>query len=94
MDKIISNSIIYTGFLIVSFLLVNFVTSSNYAFAIEYNNFTSKTWGIEFQYPSEWKVTENSRFDENMEKISIYNQNQNTGEQIHILVVDDSVINN
>jgi hypothetical protein len=57
MDKIISMSIIYTGFLIPSILVISFSSVfENKVFAIEYNNFTSKTFGIGFQYPNDWLV--------------------------------------
>ena len=54
----IQKSIMIIGSLVVSFLIVNFVTSSNYAFAIEYKTYTTRAFGIEFQYPSEWMVSE------------------------------------
>ena len=40
------------------------LTVGNNAFAIEYTNYISEKYGIQFEYPSDWTVTERtSRFD-------------------------------
>jgi hypothetical protein len=79
MDKIIYKSVIIIGVLIVSFLTVIFFTSANQVFAVEYNTYTSETFGIEFQYPSEWEISENSNFDEESNTVNdlIYIINKN-----------------
>ena len=41
------------------------LTIGNQAFAVEYSNYTSEKYGIQFEYPSTWDLTEKtSRFDE------------------------------
>ena len=41
------------------------IIAGNYAFAVEYTNYTSEKYGIQFEYPNDWKVTEkSSRFDQ------------------------------
>ena len=50
-----------TGFLINSMIIVFFLPI-NYIFAIEYNAFTSKISGIEFQYPIDWDVEDSKQF--------------------------------
>ena len=41
------------------------LTIGNQAFAVEYTNYTSEKYGIQFEYPSTWDLTEkSSRFDE------------------------------
>jgi hypothetical protein len=68
-DKIF-NSIILTGFLIVSSLLVTFFINTNEIFAIEYKTYPNQTVkDIEFQYPSDWELdTEVDVDDPNLEK--------------------------
>lgn len=66
MNKI-SKSAILAVFFIVSIMVIIYFTPGSYVFAIEYNNYTSKTFGIEFQYPSDWKIDE---FDEGLAFIS------------------------
>ena len=55
MNKI-SKSAILAVFFIVSIMVIIYFTSGSYVFAIEYNTYTSKTFGIEFQYSSDWKI--------------------------------------
>ena len=59
MNKILK-SLMLPGFLIASMIIIFFLPI-NYVFAIEYNAFTSKISGIEFQYPIDWEVEENSK---------------------------------
>lgn len=83
MDKIF-NSIILTGFLIVSSLLVTFFINTNEIFAIEYKTYPNQTVeDIEFQYPSDWELdTEVYVDDPNLEKgifIEKYNNEEMEG---------------
>lgn len=60
----VQKSIVLTGFTtaITSILLL---TIGNNAFAIEYTKYTSENYGIQFEYPSNWQLTEKtSRFDD------------------------------
>jgi hypothetical protein len=82
-DKIF-NSIILTGFLIVSSLLVTFFINTNEIFAIEYKTYPNQTVeDIEFQYPSDWELdTEVYVDDPNLEKgifIEKYNNEEMEG---------------
>lgn len=83
MDKFF-NSIIITGFLIVSSLLVTFFINTNEIFAIEYKTYPNQTVeDIEFQYPSDWELeTEVYVDDPNLEKgifIEKYNNEEMEG---------------
>lgn len=49
----------FTIFLTLTFLL----SSDNAVFAIEFSNYTSEKYGIQFEYPTDWKINEKSRFD-------------------------------
>jgi hypothetical protein len=41
------------------------MTIGNHAFAVKYSNYTSEKYGIQFDYPTDWTVTEKtSRFDD------------------------------
>jgi hypothetical protein len=43
---------------------ITLFTSENDAFAIQFSNYTSEKYGIQFEYPSDWELTEKiSRFD-------------------------------
>lgn len=53
--------IVLTG-LAISLSSISLFTPENYAFAIEFSNYTSEKYGIQFEYP-EWKINEKSRFD-------------------------------
>jgi hypothetical protein len=56
-------SIVLLGFTI-SITLLFMITVENTSFAIEYKNYTSEKYGIQFEYPSNWTVAEKaSRFD-------------------------------
>ena len=44
------------AFLIASIIVISFSIFEKDVFALEYNNFTSKTFGIGFQYPNDWLV--------------------------------------
>ena len=80
MNKI-QKSIILTGLIIIFSSIFIFFTPKNYIFAVEYETFRSDTYGIEFQYPSDWKVDENSRYDDERDIIDIYGPNE---ERMHI----------
>ena len=62
MNKV-QQSIVLLGFTIFITLLF-MITLENTAFAIEYKNYTSEKYGIHFEYPSNWTITEKtSRFE-------------------------------
>jgi hypothetical protein len=53
------NYLMLTGFFIASIMVISFSSVfEKDVFAIEYNTYTSSALGIEFQYPSDWKVEE------------------------------------
>jgi hypothetical protein len=63
MDKIMSVRI--TAFLIASSMVVVFsMISANQVFAVEYNTYTSKNFGIEFQYPSNFEIDEDDETED------------------------------
>ena len=62
----------------------------NSGFAIEYSNYTSTKYKIQFQYPSDWNVTEKTgRFDEGLD-LKIANP-MSTNERILIMYLDATV---
>jgi hypothetical protein len=59
----IQKSVTLTGFTIPITLLF-MMTVENTAFPLEYKNYTSEKYGIQFEYPSNWTITEEtSRFE-------------------------------
>ena len=59
----IRKSFILLGF-VIAFILMVFSITENYVFAIEFTNFTSEKYGIEFTIPNNWNINEKSRFDD------------------------------
>jgi hypothetical protein len=58
------NHVVSVGFIAATSLLI--ILNVNSCFAIEYSNYTSEKYRIQFQYRSNWNVTEKTgRFDEN-----------------------------
>ncbi|MGD1836419.1 MAG: hypothetical protein ACPKQO_11945 [Nitrososphaeraceae archaeon] len=62
---------------VLTFLLV-FININN-IFAVEYTNYTSEKYGIQFEYPSNWTIDEKtSRFDSGPDMmIADYSENRN-----------------
>src|SRR5215204_1549092 len=78
MNKIQTTMI--AGLLIVSLMTILF-TSKSEIFAVEYETFRSDTYGIAFQYPSDWEVDENSLSGDERDIIDIHGPNE---ERMHI----------
>jgi hypothetical protein len=94
---------VFIGFTmaITSFILLTF---GNHAFGIEYKNYTSEKYGIQFEYPSNWELTEKtSRFDEgpdiqiksgtNRFDIYRYNNAENDLGTLEVGTASDNVLN-
>ena len=68
------------------------LTTGSYAFAMEFANYTSEKYKIQFEYPTDWTVTEKtSRFDSGAD-ISIDSQKE--GEAIKIIYGEENLEQN
>ena len=76
----IQKSFMLTGLIIFSSLII-FSIQINNILAVEYDTYTSDTYGIAFQYPSDWEVDENSLSGDERDIIDIYGPNE---ERMHI----------
>ena len=66
----VQKSIVLTGFTI-AITSMFMLTVGNNVFAIEYTNYTSEKYKIQFQYPTDWTVTEKTSRFESGEDISV-----------------------
>jgi len=68
--NVVQESIVLTGFTI-AITSIFLMSIGNNAFGIEYTNYTSEKYKIQFQYPSDWTVTEKTSRFESGEDISV-----------------------
>ena len=75
---------------LISASLTLIILSLNSVFAIDYSNYTSTKYQIQFQYPSDWNVTEKTgRFDEGSD-LKIANPTSGN-ERILMMYLDETV---
>jgi hypothetical protein len=81
--------IVLTG-LVIFLTSISLFTSENYAFGIEFSNYTSEKYKIQFEYPVGWTVTEKtSRFDSGFD-ISIEDPTSFI-DKFNILSIEDAI---
>jgi hypothetical protein len=66
---------------------ISFIVLGNHAFGIEYKNYTSEEHGIQFQYPTNWKLNEKSSNLDSFPDIEI-SSDSNSHEKIYLFHKD------
>jgi hypothetical protein len=73
--------------LTISFTLSFILIPENQAFGVEYTNYTSEEHGIQFQYPTDWKINEKTSDLESVPDIEI-SSDSNSQEKIYLFHKD------